>query len=319
MVTGPSLPAAPVPLRVAYDHRLGGRWTSLTGGGRQWLWTGPDSGRDQVLPGDPFVDAGGLEECVPTVRGTPDHGDAWSRPWRLTDPATATVDCPDFTLTRTLTDEGGVVVADYRLRAAAGYRFVWAAHALLDLGPEARLVAPAGTPTRLYPEAAELVRPTVSDGPGALPDDGGWPAGRPWHTAAWPEPAGLPLDRLGPDDGTAVGAVLVGCAEVRVVDGTDTLTLRLDCVDQPRSTAVWRNLRGWPADRPYRSIGVEPMLGSVFDRSEGGPGVADRSEAGAGVFDGAEAGAGADVAVVPAGGEVNWRLTISAHRSSSAH
>lgn len=149
----------------------------------------------------------------------------------------------------------------------------------------------------------------MSDGPGAPPGDGGWPAGRPWHTAAWPEPAGLPLDRLGPDDGTAVGAVLVGCAEVRVVDGTDILTLRLDCADQPRSTALWRNLRGWPADRPYRSIGVEPMLGSVFDRSEAGAEVSDPFEGGVGV----------DVAVVPAGGEVNWRLTISAHRSSSAH
>ncbi|MFK3983474.1 hypothetical protein ACI2K4_24200 [Micromonospora sp. NPDC050397] len=321
MVSELAPPGIPIPLRVEYDHRLGGRWTSLTGGGRQWLWTGPQPGRDRVLPGDAFVDAGGLEECLPTVRGTPDHGAAWSRPWRQLDPATATVDCPDFTLTRRLTERDGVVLADYRLLAAPGYRFVWAAHALLDLSPRARLLAPAGTPTRLYPEAAELLpegtwpertigtgpEPTGGAGPeptgGAGPDQSveagpnreGSPA--PWYAAPWPSPAGLPLARFGPDDGTAVGAVLVDCARVQVVDGPDTLTLELDCADQPRATALWRNLGGWPADRPYRSIGVEPMLGGVFDLAE------------------ADLGGGANAAVVPASGEVTWQLTISAHRS----
>ena len=33
-----------------------------------------------VYPLPEFVDAGGLEECLPTVRGRPDHGDIWSRP-----------------------------------------------------------------------------------------------------------------------------------------------------------------------------------------------------------------------------------------------
>ncbi|MFI6761813.1 hypothetical protein ACIBF5_22000 [Micromonospora sp. NPDC050417] len=292
MVTPAELPEARIPLRVSYDHRLGGRWTSLTGGGRQWLWTGPEPGRDQVTPGDAFVDAGGLEECVPTVRGLPDHGDAWSRPWQPTGTDTATVECTDFTLTRRLTDEDGVVVADYRLLAAPGYRFVWAAHALLDLSPAARLVAPAGTPTRLYPEAADL-----------LPE-GAWPAGRPWHTADWPTPAGLPLERFGPDDGTAVGAVLIGCARLQVVDGPDTLTLELHCANQPRATALWRNLRGWPYDRPYRSIGVEPMLGTVFDLAETGFEAATDA-----------AGPGGDAAVVPASGEVTWQLTLTAHRS----
>jgi hypothetical protein len=274
-----------VPLRVVTDDRHGGRWTSLAGAGREWLWRGTATGRDRVSPGDAFVDAGGLEECVPTVRGTPDHGAAWSRRWRSVGSGTAVVECPDFTLTRQLTEQAGAVVARYRLLAAPGYRFVWAAHALLDLSPAARLLAPAGTPTRLYPEA---------DGEVA---DATWPAGSRWHTAPWPTSPGLPLDRFGPDDGTALGAILVGCPDVRVVDGADTLRLRLDCAGQPRSTALWRNLRGWPARRPYRSIGVEPMLGAVFDLAEAGP-------------------AGRDAAVVPAGGEVDWQLTISAHRSS---
>ncbi|GAB3947280.1 hypothetical protein GCM10027614_42250 [Micromonospora vulcania] len=45
--------------------------------------------------------------------------------------------------------------------------------------------------------------------------------------------------------------------------------------------------------RPYRSVGVEPMLGAAFDLADAGP---------------------ADAAVVPPAGEVAWRLIISAHR-----
>ncbi|MEO3926592.1 hypothetical protein ABGB07_22400 [Micromonosporaceae bacterium B7E4] len=284
-----SVPVA-VPLRVVVDHRHGGRWTSLCGGGREWLWRGGATGRDRVAPGDAFVDAGGLEECVPTVRGTPDHGDAWSRPWRTTGPGSAVVDCAEFTLARRITEEAGAVQARYRLAAEPGYRFVWAAHALLDLSPSARLVAPPGTPTRLYPEAADLLPP------------GTWRTGDRWHTGAWPDPAGLPLDRFGPDDGTALGAVLVGADDVRVVDGADVLRLRLHCPDQPRATALWRNLRGWPAAAPYRSIGVEPMLGRVFELAE-----ADL-----------DATPGGNAAVIPAGGEVEWELLLTAHRSPRA-
>ncbi|MEU4333630.1 hypothetical protein AB0F59_03270 [Micromonospora lupini] len=277
MVTG----ATPVPLRVAYDAAHGGRWTSLDGGGREWLWRGPAPGRHDVRPDDAFVDAGGLEECLPTVRGLPDHGEVWSRPWRSAGPGTVVIQRPTFTLSRRITDDCGVVVADYRLAADPGHRFVWAAHALLDLSPAARLDAPAGTPTRLHPEAAALLPP------------GAWGDSDPWLTGSWPSPAGLTLDRLGPDDGTALGAVLLDCPRVQVYDGDDRLTLELECAGQPRSTALWRNLGGWPTDGPYRSVGVEPMLGAAFDLADAGP---------------------ADAAVVPPAGEVAWRLTISAHR-----
>jgi hypothetical protein len=271
-----------VPLRVGSDVAHGGRWTTLFGGGREWLWRRPGTGRTRVGPDDDFVDAGGVEECLPTVRGRPDHGEVWSRPWRTTGAGVAVIERPAFTLTRRLTDRFGVVVADYRLQADPGYRFVWAAHALLELSAAARLDAPAGTETRLYPEAAALLT------------DHDWPAGSPWLAGPWPEPAGLALDRLGPDDGSAVGAVLVGCGNVNVIDGSDRLAFRLECDGQPRSTALWRNLRGWPEPAPYRSIGVEPMLGAAFDLTEAGTD---------------------DAVVVPATGEVAWRLTVSAHRS----
>ncbi|MFE2724466.1 hypothetical protein [Kitasatospora sp. NPDC059327] len=273
-----------IPLTATTDPHRGGRWTSLRGGGREWLWHRHDGARDTVRPGDAFVDAGGLEECLPTVRGTPDHGDAWSRPWRR-DGGTDVLDHPDFVLRRGLRqDRSGALRATYHLSADPGYRFLWAAHALLDVGPGARLVAPTGTATRVFPEAAPLI-------------DRPWPANAPHLTGHWPTPLGLPLDRLGPDDGTAVGAVLTDCADVSVVDGPDTLrlTLRAD-TDVPVSVALWRNLGGYPATDPYRSIGVEPVLGAVFDLAEAGEG---------------------DAALVPAAGELRWELTITADRASS--
>jgi hypothetical protein len=249
-------------VKVTADPAHGGRWTSLRAAGREWLWHRPDPRRSTVDPGAAFVDAGGLEECLPTVRGEPDHGDAWSRPWTAVDAATAFVAGAGYLLHRTFAARGDVLVVSYRLRAEPGWRFVWAAHALLDLSPAAVLSAPDGTETRL---------------------DGG-------SVAPWP----TPLARLGPDDGSATGAILVDCPSVTVSDG-ERLTFALSAPGQPVSTALWRNLRGWPADSPYRSIGVEPMLGRVFDLALAGPG---------------------DAAVVPPSGVCEWRLRVSALPSS---
>jgi hypothetical protein len=272
---------ARVPLSARFDLARGGRWTSLSGGGREWLWSRHDPARRTVAPGSAFVDAGGVEECVPTVRGLPDHGDAWSRPWTGT-PAGSTVTCDDFSLTRTIADEGGAVVATYRLSAEPGFRFVWAAHALLDLGERARLVAPPGTPVRVFAEAAPLLGPA-------------WPPGATHLDGAWPDPYGLELDRFGPDDGTAVGAVL-RCAAARVEDEDDVLDVRLEAPPEvPVGIALWRNLGGFPEHAPYRSVGVEPMLGAVFDVAEAGPG---------------------DAAVVPVSGELSWRLSMAAERTN---
>ncbi len=258
-------PATRVPY-VATDLAHGGRWTSLRLRGREWLWARDEPRRDSARPGEAFADAGGLEECIPTVRGTPDHGAAWTRRWRHENGADV-VDCDDFVLRRRIRTDALGVSASYRLEAASGFRFIWAAHALLELSPAARLKLPHGTPTRVYSDAAS-----------------------PYLVGAWPAPLGLPLDRLGPDDGTAVGAVAVGCAGVRVVDGADELEMSIDA-DVVTSVALWRNLGGFPAGAPYRSIGVEPMLGSVFDLDQ-----ADEP----------------DAVTVPASGSVAWRLDISA-------
>lgn len=267
-----------VPLTARTDLRHGGRWTSLRAGNREWLWRRPAQLRDTVRPGDAFVDAGGLEECVPTVRGEPDHGEAWSRPWRRIGD-TDVLACPRFVLRRRIEQRAAALCATYQLSADPGFHLVWAAHALLDLTAGARLEAPPATPTRLYPEAASLL-------------DVAWPDGANYLTGAWPAPCGLRLDRLGPEDGTAVGAILVGCPNARVTDGPYTLSMSVHTTaDVPVSVALWRNLGGFPAADPYRSIGVEPMLGAVFDLAEAGP---------------------ADAATVPSSGELCWGLEITA-------
>ena len=259
---------------VAVDLEDGGRWTSLSLAGREWLWSGPGlhiGPRDGIKS---YVDVGGLDECFPTVRGVPDHGGLWNQEWSPleADEDWDAVQFGEAVLLRRFNGgeipadaETHSVWADYRLIAPPGYRFIWAAHALLDCTVGAFIDVPADTVCRVYPQ----------DGPG-------------WTTGSW---LTADLGTYGPSDGTAVGAVLVDCPTASVVDGVLELVFSLDCPGQPTSVALWRNLGGFPSDAPYRSLGVEPMLGRVFDLAEAGPG---------------------DAAVVPESGELTWRLVVSA-------
>ncbi len=234
-----------VPLLVDTDLAQGGRWTSLRTADREWLWSRPDPQRALARPGDEFVDVGGLEECFPTVRGEPDHGWAWSTPWD------SGVAADGIRLERALSIEDGAVMARYRVDGPPGYRFVYAAHALLDLSTDASIEAPAR-------------RATVTDDPRPLGVDASWTGAVPW-----PRPWGLPLHELGPSDGTAIGVIL-DCAEACVVDGSEALSWDISGDALPLAVALWRNLGGFPSDGPYRSIGVEPMVGTGFDRSSAG-------------------------------------------------
>jgi hypothetical protein len=260
----------------AVDLERGGRWTDLTLAGRQWLWRRDDPARAQVGPGTPFVDAGGLEECMPTIRGVPDHGAIWNRPWTDLGDDRSFVETEDFWLGRVIRGDDETVTATYRLEAESGYRFVWAAHALLDLSEDAVVQLPEGLPVRMYDQQV-----AGSDGRG-------------WVESSWPECAGVPMSRLGPVDGTATGAVVVGASRATVLDRGRALDLVVTCAGAHVSVAVWRNLGGFPADRPYRSIGIEPMLGAVFDLDE--------------------ARVPGDVACVPGSGELTWELTLRGRR-----
>jgi hypothetical protein len=274
----------PRPLTVRTDLHLGGRWTSLRSAARdgvperEWLWRNPDPGvtaaRVTVSPGAAFVDAGGVEECFPTVRGEPDHGAAWSRPWTAGE-GEHHVRAGELRLARRMRADGSLTV-DYTVTGPPGTPFVHAVHALLDLSPAARLHVPEA-------RTAHVLDHPVDGAVAVLP----WPAGK----------GATPLDRLGPDDGTATAAVLPGCSTAAVVDGPEALILRWRVTaGDPAATCsllLWRNLGGWPATRPYRSIGIEPMVGTTATLDGSGPG--------------RPASTGVD-------GRLRWELTISAWR-----
>ncbi|MCC6313582.1 MAG: hypothetical protein IT337_06180 [Thermomicrobiales bacterium] len=142
-------------------------------------------------------------------------------------------------------DRGGLA-ACYRLEAAPGFRFVWAAHMLLDVSETGRLVVEPGTTSRVWPDHWRSAEPVpVVEGP-------------------WPSPLGAPLDGL-TSDASALFFMLLGPGPVTVADGAQ-LTLRLRAEGQPAAIAIWRNLGGWPEASPYRSIGVEPAIGHHYDR-----------------------------------------------------
>jgi hypothetical protein len=251
-------------MSVDIDASHGGRWSSLRGrNGREWLWRRDAPERDRVHPGDLFVDAGGLEECLPTIGGPPDHGDVWSRPW-TPEHGGLSVATDDYRLHRATTIGDAGAQSSYRLTATPGWRFIWAAHTLIDVSTEARVIAPAAHPIWVNTDEGSS------------------------HTR-WPEYRETDLSRLGEADGTALMIVIPDLPSITVVDGSDRLTMQLRVVGQPFAIAIWRNLCGWPAGDPYRSIGIEPMLGYS-------PTLALAQEG--------------EAAVVPAGGTVEWSLAI---------
>lgn len=241
------------PLQVQTDPRCGGRWSSLRTPWRQWLWHNPavtPQRRENVAPGDAFVDAGGVEECFPSVVGRPDHGDVWSREWHVPAPQRCAVQAGELSLERTMLDDEVLRVA-YRLTGPPGAGVLHAVHMLLDLSPQAVI------------DVASPATVSIQD----------WPADGRTTASTWPDGGGgVRLDRLGPDDGTARCAV-VRTDAVTVTDGSDRLSMRWGTAcDAPVSLVVWRNLGGWPEAAPYRSVGIEPLLGAATDRDRAEPG-----------------------------------------------
>lgn len=173
-------------------------------------------------------------------------------------------------LSRKLMTGSSGVFVDYRLQGEVGYRFIWAGHALLEPTLGTRVVAPKGH--RVLAWQLGHVQPTET---------------------TWPEVLGTSFYNIvGPDDGSALFCVLPDLGEVTIKapDGSN-LRFRIECTQQPVSFGVWRNLAGYPIDGTgvYRSFGIEPMLGRVAE------------------LRGAEL---SDVAIIPASGEVIWRVVI---------
>lgn len=237
--------ARQVPLTLTTDLNLGGRWVSLISNGsgglrREWLWKNPDTAtaaaRRRVGPQSAFVDAGGGEECYPSVRAPYDHGLIWNRSWeRLSDGEVA--EAEGYRLHRHIAHSPDGLTVEYAASADTFRPAIHATHLLLDLSPD----------TTLHP--ASPTNPTFIDQrPRAeIEELGGEQAF---------------VRALGSGAVGAVCYVLPGCRTVRVVDGADVLELSLNGPSElPLGFIVWRNLGAWPEGDPYRSIGIEPSLG----------------------------------------------------------
>lgn len=255
--------------QLTVDREHGGRWTSLVDpSGRDWLWSRPDPARNQVGPGSSFIDVGGVEECYPTINGHPDHGDIWTRSWRRIGDGAETVHSGATDLTRHREVTAEHVQVDYQLNGPPATTFLWAAHMLITPVLGLRLEVPAGWPAITWP---------VENHP---------------RVDRWPGVAGITdFDVIGPDDGSAILCLLPGLDTITARIGDERLRVQLHNADQPVSIAIWRNLGGFSADDgpPYRSLGVEPLLGRHSNRS---------------------AATSSELATLPTSGTSHWQLTI---------
>lgn len=112
-------------LSARIELQRGGRIASLrSSSGHEWLWHRLEaSHRDGIGPSGSFVDIGGVDECIPTISGTPDHGAVWSRAWEGSD-ENAIVTTEEFELPRQIAF-GNALVLGHRLLAEPGYEFIW--------------------------------------------------------------------------------------------------------------------------------------------------------------------------------------------------
>jgi hypothetical protein len=133
---------------------------------------------------------------------------AWS-----SDGSLQAVDVPRLARLSRRIEGADPVVVEYEVRGRAGTPFLHALHALLDLSPSARLIVP-GSPRMIVFDVED--------------PDRTWPSG---------------LDTLGPDDGTAVCALLPGCREAAVQDGEYVLRLAWDCKD---TSGPGQDAESWP-------------------------------------------------------------------------
>lgn len=167
-------------VNLAVAPALGAKVTSLQNrrSGREWM-SFPTAARELFpnLFGDDFSRSpvAGWDECLPTIASCdwagaarPDHGEVWSIPWQLDEPAweqkriTTTVRLPlsPFQLTRSLSLHDSRLTADYELTncSHAAQPFLWAMHPLLALeaGDQLELPAEAAAQIRAEPWLTSL-------------------------------------------------------------------------------------------------------------------------------------------------------------------
>jgi len=249
------------------DPDFGARITGLRDlvTGREWLAQGGRrrmAGEDAVYGAD---DAVGWDECFPTVApwdaratvwGTVlrDHGALWGRPARVVTQAQTEVvteqEGPLFTFRRRITLAGRELRADYRLtnRTDVPLPWLWAAHAMLQVGPDDRILLPGVhevTAAHLAREGRIVTAPALA-WPGPNPD--------------WPER----LDRVQPQSaGLAAKLYLDGVPGGAAYVGHGDDWLRIGWSGGIAALGIWLNYGGWPGPGGSYHLGLEPTNAPV--------------------------------------------------------
>ncbi len=254
-------------LMVAILPEIGGRVTRLVDQrtGRDWMAQGGD--RVDAREDAAFLaeQAGGWDECFPTVspwdasdtvwgRQLRDHGDIWGRPMTVTDagPDWMTVkrETSEYSFARTLRLDAASLVADYAVENLTGQPmpYLWAMHMLLATGPGDRICL-AGI-DRL---AATYVSLEGSVLPITAVD---WPAGD--------GRIGFPLDHVQAAMGFAgkFYAPVPKVAIARVMGATGGLQFGWDG-DQVGHLGLWLGCGGWPTVGQVHQIAIEPTTASA--------------------------------------------------------
>lgn len=287
-------------LEVVVTPGFGARVVSLIDRrtGRDWMARGGVStsvGEDAAYG---VGEAGGWDECFPTVsrwdathtpwaRQLRDHGDLWGRAWRVEDhtPATlkTTFEGALFRFTRTLALEGATLEAAYAVEntGSAPLPFMWALHALLATRPGETLRLPGMTEV----DAAYLAANGRRLPPGRL----AWPMGRADLPFAIGEVQSSEARFAAKLYGTRAGAASVGGP-----DGWLDLTW-----EGVSDLGIWLTYGGWPSPGSgIHHVALEPTTAAVDHLGQ----AIERGKA----------------AVLPPGETKEWRVAMTLHPGSRA-
>ncbi len=236
--------------------------------GREWLWR-----NDQIPLGPPdrsgsyaeTGDAGGWDECFPTVGASPvpgapggtppplDHGELWRAEWTAGGPVLPY----EFSREVTLDPDEPVVRLRYRLRhtGSAPFPWIWSAYPLFNVQPGSSLELPTVSQVTLAAvhRRDDLAPGDVVSWPGAVGGDA--------ERLVLPAAGGWALKLFG-DVGGAGRMVLTDPRRGERLE----IGVRPDEVPQ---VGVWINCGGWapPGRRPYYNLALQPSIGAP-DRLE---------------------------------------------------
>jgi hypothetical protein len=239
----------------------GARVTSLLDkqSGREWIAGGGQAAETDETATYGAEQAVGWDECFPTVgswdasgtvwnRRLRDHGDLWGRKWsvqaRSGSSLTTAFCAPEFDFTRTLTVNGPVLTANYRLDSNSSdpLPYLWAMHCLLAVSEADGIVLPGVTQlgaTYLALGQTTLTAPNLC-----------WPGGA---------PIPFPLNRVQPASRGFAGkfyasGIAARCAAVG--HGRGWLWIGWD--QSLDDLGIWLNYGAWPGPSNNHHIALEP-------------------------------------------------------------